>query len=44
MKSCSSQRDKTAARRFLNTEMGRQVGPDHITLDGSDANTAAIKS
>jgi transposase-like protein len=40
----TQQRDKKAARRFLNKAMGRHGVPDKITIDGSDANAAAIKS
>jgi transposase-like protein len=40
----TKQRDKKAARRFLNKAIGRHGVPDKITIDGSDANAAAIKS
>ena len=40
----TKQRDKKAARRFLNKAMGRHGVPEKITIDGSDANAAAIKS
>lgn len=39
------QRDEQAARTFLNQAMGRHGGgPEQITIDGSAANEAAIKS
>jgi transposase-like protein len=40
----TQQRDKKAARRFLNKAIGRHGLPEKITIDGSDANAAAIKS
>ena len=40
----TKQRDKKAARRFLNKAIGRHGIPEKITIDGSDANAAAIKS
>ena len=40
----TKQRDKKAARCFLNRAIGRHGVPDKITIDGSDANAAAIKS
>ena len=40
----TKQRDKKAARRFLNKAIGRHGVPEKITIDGSDANAAAIKS
>jgi putative transposase len=40
----TKQRDKKAARRFLNKAIGRHGVPDKITIDGSEANAAAIKS
>jgi transposase-like protein len=40
----TQQRDKKAARRFLNKAIGRHGVPEKITIDGSDANAAAIKS
>ena len=40
----TKQRDKKAARRFLNTAIGRHGVPEKITIDGSDANAAAITS
>jgi transposase-like protein len=40
----TTQRDKKAARRFLNKAIGRHGVPEKITIDGSDANAAAIKS
>jgi putative transposase len=40
----TQQRDKKAARRFLNKAMSRHGVPDKITLDGSDANASAITS
>ena len=40
----TKQRDKKAARRFLNKAIGRHGVPDKITIDGSDANAAAITS
>jgi transposase-like protein len=40
----TKQRDKRAARRFLNKAIGRHGDPEKITIDGSDANAAAIKS
>jgi transposase-like protein len=40
----TQQRDKKAARRFLNKAMGRHGVPEKITIDGSDANAAAIKN
>jgi putative transposase len=40
----TQQRDKKAARRFLNKAIGRHGVPEKMTLDGSDANAAAIKS
>ena len=40
----TQQGDKKAARRFLNKAMGRYGVPEKITIDGSDANAAAIKS
>lgn len=40
----TKQRDKKAARRFLNKAIGRHGVPEKITIDGSDANAAAITS
>jgi putative transposase len=40
----TQQRDKKAARRFLNKAISRHGVPDKITIDGSDAMAAAIKS
>jgi transposase-like protein len=40
----TKQRDKAAARRFLNKAIGRNGLPEKITIDGSEANAAAIKS
>jgi transposase-like protein len=40
----TKQRDKKAARRFLNKAIGRHGVPEKITIDGSDANASAIKS
>jgi transposase-like protein len=40
----TKQRDKKAARRFLDKAIGRHGVPEKITIDGSDANAAAIKS
>ena len=40
----TKQRDKKAARRFLNKAISRHGVPEKITIDGSDANAAAIKS
>lgn len=40
----TQQRDKKAARRFLNQAIGRNGLPEKITIDGSDANASAIKS
>ena len=40
----TKQRDKKAARRFLNKAIGRNGAPDKITIDGSEANASAIKS
>jgi len=40
----TKQRDKKAARRFLNKAIGRHGVPEKITIDGSEANAAAIKS
>ena len=40
----TQQRDKKAARRFLNKAISRHGVPEKITIDGSDANAAAIKS
>ena len=40
----TKQRDKKVARRFLNKAIGRHGAPEKITIDGSDANAAAIKS
>ena len=40
----SKQRDKKAARRFLNKAIGRHGVPEKITIDGSDANASAIRS
>jgi transposase-like protein len=40
----TKQRDTKAARRFLNKAIGRHGVPDKITIDGSDANAAAITS
>jgi putative transposase len=40
----TKQRDKKAARRFLNKAIGRHGVPDKITIDGSDANASAITS
>ena len=37
-------RDKEAARRFLKKAIRRNGLPETITMDGSDANEAAIKS
>ena len=37
-------RDKAAARRVLKKAIGRHGLPETITIDGSDANAAAIKS
>jgi len=40
----TKQRDKAAARRFLNKAIGRNGLPEKITIDGSEANASAIKS
>lgn len=40
----TKQRDQAAARRFLNKAIGRNGLPEKITIDGSDANAAAIKN
>jgi putative transposase len=40
----TQQRDKKAARRFLNKAISRHGVPDKITIDGSDANASAIES
>jgi len=41
----TEQRDEKAARKFLNKAIGRHGGvPEKITIDGSAANEAAIKS
>jgi len=40
----TKQRDKAAARCFLNKAIGRHGLPDKITIDGSEANASAIKS
>jgi transposase-like protein len=40
----TQQRDKKAARRFLNKATGRHGVPEKITIDGRDANASAIKS
>jgi putative transposase len=40
----TKQRDKAAARHFLNKAIGRNDLPEKITIDGSEANAAAIKS
>jgi transposase-like protein len=41
----TEQRDEKAARKFLNKAIGRHCGvPEKITIDGSAANEAAIKS
>ena len=40
----SKQRDKAAARRFLNKAIGRNGLPEKITIDDSEANASAIKS
>ena len=41
----TEQRDEKAARKFLNKAIGRYGGvPEKITIDGSAANEAAIKS
>jgi transposase-like protein len=40
----TKQRDTKAARRFLNKAIGRHGVPEKITIDGSDANAAAITS
>lgn len=41
----TEQRDEKAARKFLNQAIGRHGGvPEKITIDGSAANEAAIKS
>ena len=37
----TKQRDKKAARRFLNKAIGRHGVPEKITIDGSDANAAS---
>jgi putative transposase len=40
----TEQRDKEAALRFLKKAIRRNGLPETITIDGSDANEAAIKS
>ena len=40
----TEQRDEAAARRFLKKAIGRHGVPEKITIDGSAANEAAIKS
>jgi transposase-like protein len=40
----TAQRDKAAALRFLKKAIRRNGLPETITIDGSDANAAAIKS
>ena len=40
----TEQRDEEAARRFLKKAIGRHGVPEKITIDGSAANEAAIKS
>lgn len=40
----TKQRDKKAARRFLNKAIGRHGVPEKIPIDGSDANASAITS
>jgi transposase-like protein len=40
----TEQRDETAALRFLKKAIGRNGVPERITIDGSAANEAAIKS
>ena len=40
----TAHRDKAAALRFLKKAIGRHGVPETITIDGSDANEAAIKS
>jgi putative transposase len=40
----TEQRDKQAARRFLKKAIRRHGVPETITIDGSEANAAAIKS
>src|SRR5688572_9447935 len=41
----TDKRDEKAARKFLNQAIGRHGGvPEKITIDGSAANEAAIKS
>jgi putative transposase len=40
----TQQRDKKAARRFLNKAISGHGVPDKITIDGSDANASAIES
>ena len=40
----TEQRDEAAALRFLKKAIGRHEVPDKITIDGSAANEAAIKS
>ena len=40
----TEQRDKKAAKRFLTKAIRRNGVPEKITIDGSDANAAAIRS
>ena len=40
----TEKRDKEAALKFLKKAIGRNGLPETITIDGSDANAAAIKS
>ena len=40
----TEQRDEEAARRFLKKAIRRHGVPETITLDGSEANEATIKS
>jgi putative transposase len=40
----TEQRDERAAKRFLTKAIHRHEVPDKITIDGSEANAAAIRS
>jgi putative transposase len=40
----TAERDERATRRFLTKAIRRHGGPENITIDGSEANAAAIRS